>query len=316
MVCPFDDGTPTAPLMVGEGKNNTLQTAQLVSYKQSNDVIVNHYEYNVYAPVGSIGFDRAKFRVGVTFPAEWINHYTLLKEVDIEDTNTFADFIAWLRGHFMPFLQRYTRTTKPWDRPLWYNGTGHPIVAEGDKPAGIGTTTVYERDTNEIKKLFIRQPPQAFTKNLSLLLPDVDAKFADNVLTYKFVPSCDSKPTVHMVRRVAQQINEAHQLGLVHGDVRSANVVWNAKQSTLVDWEFVGNIGSKYPTEYNKDVKERAQNAVAGNNMNTKHDWEAFVKILSALRVGQDVLCCIEDLLEGKQWHEVQWPEGVEKALF
>jgi serine/threonine protein kinase len=83
---------------------------------------------------------------------------------------------------------------------------------------------------------------------------------------------------------VVQQLKQLHAAGLVHGDVREANIVFceSLNVGYLIDFEFCRRAGDRnavYCRYFNKDLPGRHRNAVPGHSMSAEHDVFSMISI-------------------------------------
>eukprot|EP00980_Cylindrotheca_fusiformis_P007167 scaffold1506_cov74-Cylindrotheca_fusiformis.AAC.2 len=100
------------------------------------------------------------------------------------------------------------------------------------------------------------------------------------------------RPGSHIARKpkdfvpIIKQLQELHNMGFVHGDIRAFNTVFGEKEnegSWLIDFDFGGKIGdssTKYSTGYRARLDDGYRKGEGGNPILTWHDWFALGQLI------------------------------------
>ena len=120
------------------------------------------------------------------------------------------------------------------------------------------------------------------------LLPNADLipLSSDNrfhCLSYDYL---EPKDVTHVVspkdfEPLLLQLSKLHGKGLVHSDVRCANIILTNNGGHLIDFDLVEREGVKYPYLYNCDIPERAPGAISGFPRRKEHDRISIVKCMN-----------------------------------
>eukprot|EP00980_Cylindrotheca_fusiformis_P008024 scaffold1707_cov88-Cylindrotheca_fusiformis.AAC.3 len=100
------------------------------------------------------------------------------------------------------------------------------------------------------------------------------------------------RPGSHIAKKpkdfvpIINQLQELHDKGFVHGDIRAFNTVFGEKEnegSWLIDFDFGGKIGdssTKYPTGFRARLDDGYRMGEGGNPILTWHDWFALGQLI------------------------------------
>ena len=101
-------------------------------------------------------------------------------------------------------------------------------------------------------------------------------------LQYSYIPG-DHKPTsVKQFIGALQSLQKLHHKGIVHGDVRAANIVFTENNSYLIDFDLARKVGSLYPLGY-VSFPSRHRGAVAGGPMKLEHDRHSMAFLIKLI---------------------------------
>lgn len=85
---------------------------------------------------------------------------------------------------------------------------------------------------------------------------------------------------------VISQLEDLHEQDFVHGDIRAFNTVFgeHSDQGYLIDFDFGGKLGRRYPTGYHQDLADglRIESEINGapNEIHKWHDWYALGRLI------------------------------------
>jgi serine/threonine protein kinase len=102
--------------------------------------------------------------------------------------------------------------------------------------------------------------------------------------------------------RIIEHLQELHERGFVHGDIRGFNTVFSdiPGNCRLIDFDFGGRHTATttitYPVGYTQDLPDGSRVAVGGEVIEKWHDWYALVYLLFHL-------------------HDLDYPPGVDMHL-
>ena len=121
------------------------------------------------------------------------------------------------------------------------------------------------------------------------------------ILTYKYIPGREGQPcNLKDFVGVVQTLSLMHKHGLVHGDVRLANMVFTEDgTSYLIDFDFVGKHGmSDYFGNFNSELDERHPEAYPGSKMKMEHDRHSLAYLIEKQCESSSTLSTLLDLLK------------------
>lgn len=88
-----------------------------------------------------------------------------------------------------------------------------------------------------------------------------------SLLSYKYLEGCIYPVHVKQFLKVADALEHIHSLDLVHGDVRTGNIIFaaNGKDCHLIDFDYTSKVNQHYPMTYNGGLNERHTGAFGGS---------------------------------------------------
>lgn len=110
------------------------------------------------------------------------------------------------------------------------------------------------------------------------------------VIEYPYIPAVKAMPSSSKdFVGVLQDLQRLNQAGLVHGDIRLANMIFAQDRSHLIDYDFCGqDQKSCYPSGYNLSLEDTLRHPdllLANDNpklMRQLHDWYSMSAIMGA----------------------------------
>eukprot|EP01012_Entosiphon_sulcatum_P024713 TRINITY_DN2993_c0_g1_i1.p1 TRINITY_DN2993_c0_g1~~TRINITY_DN2993_c0_g1_i1.p1 ORF type:complete len:424 (-),score=26.00 TRINITY_DN2993_c0_g1_i1:17-1210(-) len=118
-------------------------------------------------------------------------------------------------------------------------------------------------------------------------------------LCYPFIPvPAETVPTREHFYELAKQLRCLHSRGIVHGDVRAANVLWTANPSEvkLVDFDFSGPTSKVYPSGFVEPDPlhpVRHPDALPGEQLHPAHDMFSLGILMKQAGYESDPLCVL-----------------------
>jgi serine/threonine protein kinase len=84
---------------------------------------------------------------------------------------------------------------------------------------------------------------------------------------------------------VVNHLEQLHQLGYVHGDIRAYNVIFVGDAGYLIDFDMSGSDeeSTRYPEGYNRCLKDGSRQGTEGARIRKWHDWRGLIFILFVL---------------------------------
>eukprot|EP01006_Ploeotia_vitrea_P054455 TRINITY_DN67886_c1_g7_i1.p1 TRINITY_DN67886_c1_g7~~TRINITY_DN67886_c1_g7_i1.p1 ORF type:complete len:626 (+),score=67.32 TRINITY_DN67886_c1_g7_i1:47-1924(+) len=310
------------PLLVGDGKlvvDKGKLTADELAFRQSAkyaaDVILKHMKKGTQkvTPIALLSFTPRYFHLGFVYPGHSLNYHVTICDARGNRAGSVQALIDVLQAAF-PMLHNWADAKHPqlYEDPLWKNclpvdDTARLSWRHINTHRGFATTMI-ESDT-DIYKL-VQLP--TVVENIDALQPGA-TKVTDYVYSYKKIVTTNSaKVTVGMFRHhLVQQLQAAHKLGIIHGDVHPGNILVTESSVVLIDWSLAGTERHKYPTNYNHaTISCRAGGQRAGLAMNTSHDWDALKKLLQNFGVDKEHPFLVAlGSLSADEHVAISWPE-------
>ena len=126
------------------------------------------------------------------------------------------------------------------------------------------------------------------------------------MLEMKYIPGTHKPTDVLHFRGAVEQLCKIHEKGMVHGDIRNVNIVFDDTDcSHLIDFDLSRKENDYYPSVYVASHPERHVGAHPGSNMLKIHDKHALFSIIcqhfprmSSLELVAEDLFTWMDLLE------------------
>ena len=103
------------------------------------------------------------------------------------------------------------------------------------------------------------------------------------ILEYPYISGEHTLQTTIQAGMAVSKLQEFHDKNLVHGDIRSVNMIVSESTVTFIDVDLTAKEGEKYPSTYNHaNIPERHRDAVANSSMQKVHDRFALCIIISS----------------------------------
>lgn len=105
------------------------------------------------------------------------------------------------------------------------------------------------------------------------------------VLQYPYIDGEHIAASVQHFVSAIQSVGQLHEEGVVHGDIRASNLVFEGNGScTLIDFDFAGSTSDRYPKRFvhNQNLNDvvRHTGAQADSLLCFEHDWHALASIM------------------------------------
>jgi serine/threonine protein kinase len=111
------------------------------------------------------------------------------------------------------------------------------------------------------------------------------------LISYPFVEGKHNAQCVGQFVQVIEQLQDLHEKGFCHGDIRASNIVFGESRSMLIDFDFGGKEKEKkYPEGFNRNIYDgkRHKNAKAGEKLRKEHDWYAMAAVMKQHECEED----------------------------
>jgi len=79
---------------------------------------------------------------------------------------------------------------------------------------------------------------------------------------------------------VIDQLQQLHDSGYVHRDIRAFNTVFSGETSGLIDFDFGGKPGKRYPAGYRTSLNDGTRCGRESKTLEYWHDWYALVRLI------------------------------------
>lgn len=112
-------------------------------------------------------------------------------------------------------------------------------------------------------------------------------------LKYTYIEGCHSPTKVSQFMGVVKTLEKLHDINIVHGDVRRANIIFSPDGSShLIDYDLTRKVNDLYPPRYEPRVKERHSHALEGWPMKPIHDRYALSLVIQMCELGNTIAVC------------------------
>lgn len=156
------------------------------------------------------------------------------------------------------------------------------------KPYNNGFRVFIDKDQQKVFKLFdtksqVEQPNGQLLGKLNIWNThhqlSNDGRFL--MLEIKYIPGTHRPKSVLHFRGAVEQLYKIHSMGIVHGDIRNANIVFDdADCSYIIDYDLARMENDVYPSGYVTSHTERHHSARPGEAMRKIHDKHALFQII------------------------------------
>jgi len=146
------------------------------------------------------------------------------------------------------------------------------------------------------------------------------------IVQYDKVKGNHTPTRVGHLTNLLKELQELHQQGIVHGDIRLSNIIFSPKgdeiETTLIDFDLSGKHDGKiYPTRFNREIEDGVRHEEARSEMKLKYEHDVYAArwIIAKYAIDgipfqttdKELNCLIEELTALKQDDELN-PASIE----
>ena len=100
-------------------------------------------------------------------------------------------------------------------------------------------------------------------------------------LNYNYLEPTNRRANIHDFVPLLMMLSKLHEKGLVHSDVRLANIVFTEDGAHLIDFDMVDVEGKQYPQDYNGSIGQRHPEATKYGRRSKEHDRFSIKQCIS-----------------------------------
>eukprot|EP01012_Entosiphon_sulcatum_P068112 TRINITY_DN9812_c1_g1_i1.p1 TRINITY_DN9812_c1_g1~~TRINITY_DN9812_c1_g1_i1.p1 ORF type:complete len:387 (+),score=53.94 TRINITY_DN9812_c1_g1_i1:273-1433(+) len=255
------------PLLVGDGKNATLDAA----CRQTA-------AYSICAGPGvylALPFTRDYIALELHIVDKAVGVIIIrINTVNLTAVERFAGLLVQLK-HGLLLLDSSNRAPAPW-----------PIRQDG--PCAHLQGNAYKCQDKIVKFFFAREHRRRPNLEAIQLAGPRGAELLDldglGILQYPFQPILQ-QPVVTVANFIdlAEKLQKLHEQGYVHADLRLANILFHDQTTTLIDFDLTRKLGEFYPEEYNLTISDGCRHPEAlpvVGQVKLEHDLFSFFWLL------------------------------------